>query len=53
MTVRSGRRRKQLLNNLRETRLYWRLKKEALDRTGWKTRFERGFGPAVRLEMYG
>jgi hypothetical protein len=30
---RGGRRRKQLLNNLKEKRGYWKLKKEELDRT--------------------
>jgi hypothetical protein len=32
-----GRRRKQLLNYLRETRKNWLLKEEALDRTLWRT----------------
>jgi hypothetical protein len=34
-----GRRSKQLLVKLSETRAYWKLKEEALDRTVWKTRF--------------
>ncbi|GFG30527.1 hypothetical protein Cfor_05823 [Coptotermes formosanus] len=33
ITGRRGRRRKQLLDDLRETRGYWELKEEALDRT--------------------
>ena len=33
MTVRQGRRRKQQLDDLRETRGYWKFKEEALDRT--------------------
>jgi hypothetical protein len=33
MTGRRGRRRKQLLDDLKETRRYWKLKEEALDRT--------------------
>jgi hypothetical protein len=26
----------------------WKLKEETLDRTLWRTRFERGYGPVVR-----
>jgi hypothetical protein len=48
MTGRRGRRRKQLLDDLKEKRRYWKLKEEALDRTQWKTRFGRGYGPVVR-----
>jgi hypothetical protein len=33
MTGRRGRRRKQLLDDLKEKRGYWKLKEEALDRT--------------------
>jgi hypothetical protein len=33
MTGRRGRRRKQLLDDLREKKRYWKLKEEALDRT--------------------
>ena len=36
-TGRQGRRNKQLLNNLKETTRYWKLKEEALDRTMWGT----------------
>jgi hypothetical protein len=39
-----GRRRKQLLDGLKEKRGYCRLKEEALDRTLWRTRCERGHG---------
>jgi hypothetical protein len=35
-TRRRGRRRKQLLDDLKETRRYWKLKEEAQDRTLWK-----------------
>jgi hypothetical protein len=45
MTGRRGRRRKQLLDDLTEKRRYWKLKEEALDRTLWRTRFGRGYGP--------
>jgi hypothetical protein len=48
MTGRRGRRRKQLLEYLKEKRRYWKLKEEALDRPLWKTRFGRGYGPVVR-----
>jgi hypothetical protein len=41
------RRRAQLLD-LKETRGYWKLKEEALDRTLWRTRFGRGYGPIVK-----
>jgi hypothetical protein len=42
-------RRKQLPNDLEETKSYWKLKEEVLDRTLWRTQFERGCGPFVRL----
>jgi hypothetical protein len=48
MTGRRGRRRKQLLDDLKEKRRYWKLKEEAHDRTLWSTRFGRGYGPVVR-----
>jgi hypothetical protein len=44
---RRGRRRKQLLDDLKEKRRYWKLKEEALDHTR-RTRFGRGYGPVVR-----
>jgi hypothetical protein len=48
MTGRRGRRCKQLLDDRKEKRRYWKLKEEALDRTAWRTRFGRGYGPVVR-----
>jgi hypothetical protein len=48
MTGRRGRRRKRLLDDLKEKRRYWKLKEEALDRTLWRTRFGRGYRPVVR-----
>jgi hypothetical protein len=48
VTTRRGRRRKQLLDGLKEKRGYWKLKDEALDRTLWRTGFVRGYGPVVR-----
>jgi len=44
---RCGRRCKQLLDNLKEKRGYWKLKAEALDHTVWRTQFGRGYGPLV------
>jgi hypothetical protein len=48
MMGRRGRRRKQLLDDLKEKRRYWKLKAEPLDRTVWRTRFGRDYGPVVR-----
>jgi hypothetical protein len=48
VTGRQGRRRRKLLDDLKERRGYFHLKKEALDRTMWRARFGRGFGPVVR-----
>jgi hypothetical protein len=48
VTGRRGTRRKQLLDDLKEKRGYWKLKEEVLDRTVWRTRFGRGYGPVVR-----
>jgi hypothetical protein len=45
---RRGRRRKKLLDDLKDRRGYSHLKEEALDRTMWRDRFGRGFGPVVR-----
>ena len=47
VTRRRGRRRKKLLDGLKERRGYCQLKEEALDRTMWRNRFGRGFGPVV------
>jgi hypothetical protein len=48
VTGRRGRRRRKLLDELKERRGYSHLKEEALDRTIWKAPFGRGFGPVVR-----
>ena len=45
---RRGRRRKKLLDDLKDRRGYSHLKEEALDRTVWRYRFGGGFGPVVR-----
>ena len=49
VTGRRGSRRRKLLVDLKEKRGYSHLKEEALDRTMWRTRFGRGFGPVLRL----
>jgi len=48
VTGRPGRRRRKLLDGLKEGRGYSHLKEEALDRTMWRAGFGRGFGPVVR-----
>jgi len=45
VTGRQGRRRRKLLDDLKERRGYSHLKEEALHRTMWRARFGRGFGP--------
>ena len=48
MKRRRARRRKKLLDDLKDRRGYCQLKEEALDRTLWRNRFGRRFGPVVR-----
>jgi hypothetical protein len=48
VTGRRERRCRKLLDDLKERRGYSHLKEEALDRTMWKARFGRGFGPVIR-----
>jgi len=48
VTGRQGRRRRKLLDDLKERRGYSHLKEEDLDRTMWRAGFGRGFGPVVR-----
>ena len=45
--TRRGRRRKKLLDDLKDRRGYCQLKEEALDRTMRRNRFGRVFGPVV------
>jgi len=45
---RRGRRRRKLLDDLKERRGYSHLKEEALDRPMWRARFGRSFGSVVR-----
>jgi len=44
VTGRRERRRRKLLDDLKETREHSHLKEEALDRTMWRADFGRGFG---------
>ena len=48
VTRRRGRRRKKLLDDLKDRRGYSHLKEEALDCTMWWNRFGGGFEPVVR-----
>jgi hypothetical protein len=48
VTGRRGRRRRKLLDELKGKTGYSHLKEEALDRTMWRPRFGRCFGPVVR-----
>jgi hypothetical protein len=48
VTRRRGRRRKKLLDDLKDRRGYTHLKEEALDHTMWRNRFGRCVGPVVR-----
>jgi hypothetical protein len=48
VTGRRGRRRRKLLDDLKEERGYSHLKEEALYRIIWRAGFGRGFGPVVR-----
>jgi hypothetical protein len=51
VTIIRGRRRKKLLDDLKDTRGYCHLKEEALDRTMWRNRFGGVFGPVVRQNI--
>jgi hypothetical protein len=48
VTGRRGRRRRKLLDDLKERKGFSYLKEEAGDRTVWRARFRRGFVPVVR-----
>jgi hypothetical protein len=48
VTGRRERRRRKLLDYLKERREYSHLKEEAVDSTRWRARFRRGFVPVVR-----
>jgi len=51
VTGRRGRRRKQLLDDLREKRNYWKVKEEALDRMLWRSRVESDYVTIIRQTM--
>ena len=48
VTRRRGRRRKKLLDDLKDRRGYSYLKEDALDCIMWRNGFGGGFGPVVR-----
>jgi hypothetical protein len=48
VTETQGRRRRKLFYDLKERRGYSHLKEKAVDRTMWRVRFGRGFGPVVK-----
>jgi hypothetical protein len=48
VTRRRGKRRKKLLDDLKDKRGYTHLKEESLYRTMWRNRFGGGFEPAAR-----
>jgi hypothetical protein len=45
---RRGRRREQVLDDVKETRGRWKLKEEAIDRTVWRNGFGKAWGLDVR-----
>ena len=48
VTGRRGRKRRKLLDDLKERRRYSHLMEEVIDRAMWRARFGRGFEPVVR-----
>ena len=48
VTRRRGKRRRKLLDDVKDRRGYCHLKEEALDPTMWRNRFGGGFEPVVR-----
>jgi hypothetical protein len=48
---RRGRRRKPLLDDFKETTVYWKFKEKALDLTLWRIRFARDYGRVIREIM--
>ena len=47
-TGRRGRRRKRLMDDVKETRGYSKVKEEAPDQNQWRTRFGRRYGLVVK-----
>jgi hypothetical protein len=52
VTGRQGRRRRMLLDDVKDKEGYSNLKEETLDCTVWKARFGRGFGPFDCYEIW-
>ena len=52
MTGRRGRRRKQIMDDLKDTRVYWKLKAETLRRPLWRRPVGRSYGPIVRRRIF-
>jgi len=50
VTRRRGRRRRKILDDLKERTGYSHLKEEDLDRTMWRARFGGGFGSVVKQD---
>jgi len=50
VTGRRERRRQRLLENLKESRGYWKFEEKALNFTGWRTRFGRGYESVVKTD---
>jgi len=50
VTGRRERIRKELLDDLMEKRGYCKLKEEAVDRTVWRTRFGKDYGPLLKTD---
>ena len=48
MTGKQGRKHRQLLDDVKEEKICWKLTVEPLDGILWRTGFESGYGPAVR-----
>jgi len=48
VTERIGRRRRQLLDDLKENRGFCKLEEDVFDRLLWRTLFGNEYGPAVR-----
>jgi hypothetical protein len=51
VTKRRERRIKQLLDELNETRGYWKLEEETLDCTVWRNGLGRSYGPVVKTYL--
>jgi hypothetical protein len=52
VTEKRVRRRKQLLDDLKVGKGYWKLQEEALDRTVWRISFGRGCGSVGMTDYY-